>query len=288
MKKLLSFFILFSMSIVAFAATRTGYYASGQTKATILQSVKNFEADMLTYNYKKLSERKANPSDYTQTWSYVSAGSTSEATMRYQFYDDRVLVTMTDAAFISKEGTRLVLLENDPTEVKRKVYESLENVMVTVYFKYLQVSETKVANSSNNVTPTTSTRATYDMITANYLGTDTKDAAKKFSAEYVDVVLKKAYAVNYITSSTADNQEIKYTLEDESGVATILVTYQFRDKDFTIKIKSINYYHKGNKTNIVISKESSTEATSKFYNLIKDYFVDKNANYIAPGSVSEK
>jgi hypothetical protein len=285
MKKLLSLFIVFTMSFAAFAATRTGYYQSGQTKASILQSVQTFESDMKTYNYKMTAQTKTNAYDYTQTWEYMSAGATSLATMRYQFFDDKVLVTMTNAAFISKEGTRIALAENDPTEVKRKVYESLENVMITVYFKYLQVSETK--GSVSTPTRTTST-ATYDSFSANYLSGDTKAAAKGFSAEYVDQVLKKAYTVNYVTSSTADIQQIKYTLEDESGIATIIMDYQFRDKDFSISIKSINYYNKKVKSNTVISKESTTDATSKFYTLIKDYFVNNHSNYIAPGVAPSK
>ena len=281
-KSLALLFVLF-LSIVTFAASRTGYYTAGQTRESVLENVKTFEKDMLEYKYSKDAERRTSKYDYSQSWSYMSAGATSAATMRYQFYDDRVVVTMSDAMFISKEGTKIPLQENDPTEVKRKVYESLENIMVTVFFKYLQVSETKTATSSS-VAPTRTTGATYDQITANYLSTDNKDAGKKYSAEYVDQVLKKAYVVNYISSSTADSQEIKYTLEDESGIATAVVTYVFGPKSFTIKLKSINYYHKGNKTNTVISKESNTEATSKFYNLIKDYFIDNHANYIAPGA----
>ncbi len=283
MKNLFTFLFLFILSISAFAGSKTGYYTAGQTKDNVLDNVKTFESDMVTYKYSKDSERKTNKYDYTQSWSYMSAGATSAATMRYQFYDDRVVVTMTDALFISKDGLKIPLQENDPTEVKRKVYESLENIMVTVFFKYLQVSDTK-PSSTSSVTPTRNTGATYDQITVNYLSSDNKDAAKKYSSEYIDQVLKKAYQVNYVGSSTADNQEIKYTLEDESGIATAICTYQFGPSSCTIKIKSINYYHKGNKTNTVISKESTTEATSKFYNLIKDYFIDKHANYIAPGS----
>lgn len=283
MKKVLSLFLVFALATASFATSKTGYYTAGQTRESVLENVKTFESDMITYKYSKDAERKTNKYDYSQSWSYVSAGATSGATMRYQFYDDRVVVTMSDAVFISKDGLKIPLKENDPTEVKRKVYESLENIMVTVYFKYLQVSEAK-STSSSSVIPSRTTGATYDQITSNYLAADTKDAAKKYSSEYIDQVLKKAYQVDYISSSTADNQEIKYTLEDESGIATAVVTYQFGAKSYTIKLKSINYYHKGNKTNTVISKESSTEATSKFYNLIKDYFIDKHSNYIAPGS----
>lgn len=282
MKKVLSLLFVLVLAVASFAATRTGYYTSGQTREDVLANVKTFETDMITYKYSKDSERKTNKYDYSQSWSYMSAGATSAATMRYQFYDDRVVVTMSDAMFISKDGLKIPLQENDPTEVKRKVYESLENIMINVYFKYLQVSETKGSSSSS--TSSSTGAATYDQITANYLSTDDKAAAKKYSAEYIDQVLKKAYQVSYIGSSTADNQEIKYTLEDESGIATTILTYQFGPKSFTIKIKSINYYHKGNKTNTVISKESNSEATSKFYNLIKDYFIDKHASYIAPGS----
>ena len=278
MKKLLSLLFIFVLSIASFAASRTGYYATGQTREQVLENVKTFEKDMIEYKYSKDSERKTNKYDYTQSWSYMSAGATSAATLRYQFFDDRVVVTMSDAMFISKEGTRIPLQENDPSEVKKNVYDSLENIMITVFFKYLQVSETK-----GSVSSTKTSGATYDMITRNYIGSDTKDTAKKFCAEYIDAVLKKAYVVNYVSGQNSDNQEIKYTLEDESGIATILATYQFRAKDFTISIKSINYYHKGNKSNTVISKESSTEATSKFYKLIKDYFIDNHANYIAPG-----
>lgn len=129
----------------------------------------------------------------------------------------------------------------------------------------------------------TSTQS-YDSITANYLSGDTKEAAKKFSAEYIDLVLKAAYKVNHLTSEIADNQEIKYTVEDESGIATALVTYQFRANDFTIQIKSLNYFRKGNKTTIVVSKDSNLEATRNFYNLMKDYLITRHANYITPGS----
>lgn len=281
MKNLFTLLFLFILSITAFAGTRTGYYPTGQTKDKVLANAKMYEKDMIEYKYTLVSQKITNKYDYTQSWSYMSAGATSAATLRYQFLDDKVLVTMSDAMFISKEGTKIPLAENDAEEVKRKVYESLENVMVTVYFQYLQVSETRPSSSTSSTTRSTSA-GTYDSVTKNYLSGDDKASAKKFSAEYVDVVLKKAYKVDYLTSTTADVQNIKYTLEDESGVATILANYKFGDKSFTIKLDDINYYHKGNKTNTKINKESSTEATSKFYNLIKDYFIDKHSNYIAP------
>lgn len=151
----------------------------------------------------------------------------------------------------------------------------------------MQVSETAPPAQTQSSTRTLSRipAATYDFIKGNYLSGDDKAAAKKFNAEYIDQVLKKAYTVKYLTSTTADTQQIKYDLEDDAGIATVIIDYQFRDKDFTINIKSINYYNKDNKTNTVISKESDTEAISKFYKLVKDYFVDKNANHIAPGLV---
>lgn len=290
MKKFLSLLIIISMSISAFAATRTGYYQSGQTKTSVLANAKTYENDMIEYKYKVTGQTKSSLSDYTQTWQYMSAGAISQATIRYQFLEDRVLLTMTDALFISKEGNRIPLIENDPIEVKRKVYESLENILITVCFKYLQVSETPPSAQAQSSTRTLSRTpaATYDFITGNYLSGEDKAASKKYSAEYVDKVLKKAYDVNYLTSTTADTQQIKYTLEDASGVATIIMDYQFRDKDFNIMIKSIEYYHKETKATTKISKESSTDATSKFYNLVKDYFIDNHANYIAPGLVSKK
>jgi hypothetical protein len=277
MKKSLSTLLLILLSVTFFAATRTGYYAPGQTKAQVMQNVKVFEQDMNTYKYVKNSEQQTNQYDYTQTWSYESQGAVSTASMRYQFFDDKVLVTMYEAAFISKEGKRIPLQENDPTEAKKSVYTSLENIMVTVFFKYLKVSETKgeTANSS-------ASGATYDMISLDYLSSDRKDDAKKYSKEYIDKVLKNAYQVNYLTSENADNQEVKYTMEDASGLVTIVMGDQFRDKDFTINIKSINYYQKKLKTNTVISKESDTEATMKFYKLVKDYLLVKHADYIVP------
>lgn len=131
MKKFLSFLIVISISVSAFAATRTGYYQNGQTKTSVLANVKTYENDLLQYKYKMSGQSKSSLSDYIQTWEYLSAGAISLATVRYQFLDDRVLVTMSDAVFISKEGLRIPLIENDPTEVKRKVYESLENILVT-------------------------------------------------------------------------------------------------------------------------------------------------------------
>lgn len=286
MKKLLSLIIVFTISVSAFAATKTGYYQAGQTKATVLANAKTYENDMLTYKYKVTAQTRNSTYDYSQTWEYMSAGATSLATVRYQFLEDRILITMSNAAFISKEGLKIPLIENDPTEVKRKVYESLENVLVSVCFKYLQVSETPPSAQRQSSTGTSA--ATYDFINGSYLAGEDKAASKKYSAEYVDKVLKKAYDVNYLTSTTADTQQIKYTLEDASGVATIIMDYQFRDKDFNIMIKSIEYYHKETKATTKISKESSTDATSKFYNLVKDYFIDNHANYIAPGLVSKK
>lgn len=283
MRKLLSVLIVFTMSISIFATSRTGYYQSGQTKASVLLDAKVYEDDLITYKYNKVAENKNNRHDYTQTWEYVSGGATSRAVMRYQFFDDKIQVTMTDAAFVSKDGVVIPLVKNDPTEVKRKVYESLENVMITVLFTYLKVSETPGSPTQSSSSSIRKPAATYDFINASYLAGDDKAAGKKFHAEYVDEVLKKAYVVNYLTSTTADKQQIKYTLDDEAGTATIIIDYQFRDKDFTIMIKSIEYYNKNAKSTTVISKESSTSATINFYNLIKDYFVNKNANYIAPG-----
>ena len=278
MKKALSLLFIFVLSIASFAASRTGYYTSGQTRESVLENVKTFENAMFTYKYSKDSERKTNKYDYSQSWSYMSAGATSAATMRYQFFDDRVVVTMSDALFISKEGTRIPLQENDPTEVKRKVYESLENIMVNVFFKYLQVSENK-SSVGSSVTPTRTTEPTNDQITAYYINI-TKDAAKKRSTEYIDQTLKQSFQTNYISSSTADEQEIKYTMDYKEGIITVIVVYQFSTKNYTIKLKTTNLYDKANKTNSVIYKEGTSE---KLYNMIKTIFIDKHAAYITTG-----
>lgn len=279
MKKILSILFLFILSISAFAATRTGFYQSGQTKASVLQSVKAFEKDILTYNYKMLPERKISASDYTQIWSYVNAGSTSEATMRYQFYDDKVLVTMTNAAFISKNGTRIPLQENDPSEVKRKVYESLENVMITVYFKYLQVSETKSAS----IIPIKTTSETYDSITKNYAPSITKKQAIQNFQNYNTAVLSIQYNITYLNDKNADIQDVKFEFDAPTYSAAIIVHYEFRGKDFSIQIKSFDHYNKTSKATTVINKNIESHKT--FYNMTKEYLLDKHSKYISGDSL---
>lgn len=150
MKNLSVLLFLFFLPMSVFANTKIGYYPLNQTRSQVLENVKTFEKDMFEYKYSLISQKIANKYDYTQSWSYESSGATSLATVRYQFLEDRVLVTMTDAMFISKEGTKIPLQESDPTEVKRKVYESLENIYFEVFFEYLKCSESNPKNSASS------------------------------------------------------------------------------------------------------------------------------------------
>lgn len=280
MKKILTLFILFTIAYSAFAAPRTGYYQSGQTKISIFRATKQYEKDMVAYNYKMTPLNFITTTDYTQTWSYTYKENSNVATLRFQFFDDRVVVTMLDAVFISKNGTRYNMEADDAGPEMKKLYASLENMMITVYFKYLEVSETK-SEAANSVSPISSESTSYDFVTANYLATSNKDEAKKNAKEYENSVLKVVFQVtNLQGSASADYQEIKYVVDDNDGVSTAIVTYDFRNKDFTIKIKSIDYYNKNNKTNIKVSKDSKHDTVLKFYSTYKLYFLDKQAQFI--------
>lgn len=271
---------MFVFSITVFATTRTGYYTAGQTKENILARAKIYENDLKTYKYAVIAERIYSPFDYSKTWSYELSGSKTETTVRYQFLEDKILITISDAKFITKYGTSILLTKNDPIEAKSKIYGSMENVFVVGCFNYLQVSENAPQIQAKK--PTNTDASAYDFITANYLSADTKQVAKKRSSEFINKVLKTVFKVTFLTDPDADVQQIKYVVEDDKGFTTIIMDYQFRDKDFSIKINSMDYYQKELKIKTVISQKSSSKTASEFYTILKDYFIDKHSNYIAP------
>ena len=171
----------FFFSIATFASTKTGFYSANQTRAQVLENVKTYEKDLFEYKYSLVSQKIANKHDYTQTWSYESNGSVSFATSRYQFLEDRVLVTMTNTYMVKKDGSKIIVEENDSRDIYKKLYESLEDIYVNVYFKYLKVYQ---KDDENKTAASHQKNLLFDFRTTKYFAIENKVAEKWFLRNY--------------------------------------------------------------------------------------------------------
>lgn len=271
--------LLSSMFSLAFAVTRTGYYKKGETKINMMLKAADYEMLLKTAGYTISSQSQKSASDYTQNWALNNDGSKTLATVHYEFYDDKVVVTLYDGAFVF-DGKKIPVSADSSNETFRKIHQSLEDVYINTFFKKIGVTEKAAASKTQNAAA-----GTYEGITVDLVRGETKEKIKTSSKQYVDYVLAEECKVTYLSDKNADDQNIKYILEDADGVVTVVVKYQFRDKSFAINITSLDYFSKVKGSRMIISKESPSEAAQKFYKYCIQYFVTNHATHNAQGSV---
>ena len=121
-----------------------------------------------------------------------------------------------------------------------------------------------------------------EFVTKKYLNEDNLASAKNFAKVYNESVLAKKYTITNIGNLETNNYDVEYKVGDAIGTVVSLVNFNFRERDFTVTLKSINYIN--NKTGeISVIKENSTVKDIKnYYELTKRLLVTLQANYIAP------
>lgn len=123
----------------------------------------------------------------------------------------------------------------------------------------------------------------YDSVVRNYTANETKEMAKEKNLQYITDIIKPTFDVTFLNDKSADDLTVKYNKMDEGGISTtMIVNYKFQKKDFVITIKSIEYAKNSDSIIRSITKNSTVEAEKKFYEVLKRYFIDGHADYIAP------
>ena len=284
MKNLFSILFLFVFTISAFSATRIGYYPKNQTRDEVMKVVKNYDENMYFEKYKMSFLNIKNKYNFEKKWEKNHIGLTLITKVHYQFLKDKVLVTMVESTFSNDDLKTVPLGENETLKERRDLYEYLEKTMIDNFFRHLKVTEKNTIKKTENNYQTQN----YDSITKYFSKKFTREQSKNFATDYIDIVLKDAYEVKYLGSTPEDNlYSVKYTLDNEEGTQTAIITYRFSLNGFKISIESIKYYNKTEKKTTLITKNNTTEKEQKHYELLKSYFLDKHAAYILTGEYDE-
>lgn len=284
MKNLFCILFLFVFTISVFSATRIGYYPKNQTRDEVVKLVKNYDEDMRAEKYKMTFLNIKNKYDFEKKWEKNQLGLTLITKVHYQFLKDKVLVTIIESNFSIDDVKTVSLCENETMKEKRDLYEFLEKAMITNFFRRLNVTEKSIIKKPENNYQTQN----YDSVNNYFSEKFTREQSKKLATDYIDIVLKDAYEVKYLGSTPEDNlYSVKYTLDNEEGTQTAIITYRFSLNGFKISIDSINYFDKTEKTTTLITKNSTTEKEQKHYQFLKSYFLDKHSAYILTGEYDE-
>lgn len=121
-----------------------------------------------------------------------------------------------------------------------------------------------------------------ESITKKYLGTDDLISVKEFSKTYTDGILAKKYIIKNLGDPNSNNYDVEYKITDESGYAVMIVNFDFRKRDFTIELKSMNYVNEKTSVTIPITKENKVKAIADFYERTKKLLLTLHADYLAP------
>ncbi len=284
MKNLFSILFFFVFTFTAYSATKIGYYSKNQTRDAVMKEVKNYDEDMHASKFKMSLLNIKNKYDFEKKWEKNHVGLTLITKVHYQFLQDKVLVTLVESTFSIDDVKTVSLAENETMKEKRDLYEYLEKAMITNFFRRLKITENNTLKKPDNTYQTQN----YDSVNKYFSEKFTRKQSKKLATEYIDIVLKDAFDVKYLGSTPEDNlYSVKYTLDNEEGRQTAIVTYGFSLDGFKISINSINYFNKAEKTTTLITKNSTTEKEQKQYELLKTYFLDKHSAYILSGEYDE-
>ena len=279
MKNLFSILFLFVFVISAFAATRIGYYSKNQTRDDVMKNISNYDQEMYfsKYTYYRNSKNKY---DFEKKWQVKQDGFVITANVHYQFLESKVLITIKEAQYTIDNGKKVSLQENETMQSKRDLYDQLDKVLITNLFRYLKVSEKDIIKKIENNYQTQN----YDSVSKYFSDKFTREQSKKLATDYINIVLKDLYEVKYLGSTPEDNwYNIKYTLDNEEGIQTVIVNYSFSLDGFTISINKVDFYNKIAKKTMLITKNNTSDEQQKHYELLKSYFLDKHSDYILTG-----
>lgn len=279
MKNLFFILFLFVFAISTFAATRIGYYPKNQTRDDVMKNISNYDQKMYSYKYNYYRNSKSKY-DFEKKWQVKQNGFVITANVHYQFLETKVLVTIKEAQYTIDNGKKVSIQENEAMQSKRDLYDHLDKVLITNLFRYLKVSEKNIIKKIENNYQTKN----YDSVNKYFSDKFTREQSKKLATDYINIVLKDLYEVKYLGSTPEDNwYNIKYTLDNEEGIQTVIVNYSFSLDGFTISVNKVDFYNKIAKKTMLITKNNTSDEQQKHYELLKSYFLDKHSDYILTG-----
>ena len=121
-----------------------------------------------------------------------------------------------------------------------------------------------------------------ESVTKKYLNEDNLASAKNFAKVYNESVLAKKYTITNIGNPETNNYDVEYKVGDAIGTVVSLVNFNFRERDFTVTLKSINYINNKTGEISVIKEDNTVKDVKDYYELTKRLLVTLQANYIAP------
>ena len=121
-----------------------------------------------------------------------------------------------------------------------------------------------------------------ESLTKKYLNEDNLASAKNFAKIYNESVLAKKYTITNIGNPETNNYDVEYKVGDVIGSVVSLVNFNFRERDFTVTLKSIKYLNNKTGEISVIKEDSNVKDVKDYYELTKRLLVTLQANYIAP------
>ncbi len=279
MKNLFFILFLFVFAISTFAATRIGYYPKNQTRDDVMKNISNYDQEMYSYKYNYYRNSKSKY-DFEKKWQVKQNGFVITANVHYQFLETKVLVTIKEAQYTIDNGKKVSIQENEAMQSKRDLYDHLDKILITNLFRYLKVSEKNIIKKIENNYQTQN----YDSVNKYFSDKFTREQSKKLATDYINIVLKDLYEVKYLGSTPEDNwYNIKYTLDNDEGIQTVIVNYSFSLDGFTISVNKVDFYNKIAKKTMLITKNNTSDEQQKHYELLKSYFLDKHSDYILTG-----
>lgn len=121
-----------------------------------------------------------------------------------------------------------------------------------------------------------------ESVTKKYLNEDNLASAKNFAKVYNESVLAKKYTITNIGNPETNNYDVEYKVGDAIGTVVSLVNFNFRERDFTVTLKSLKYQNNKTGEFSVIKEDSNVKDVKDYYELTKRLLVTLQANYIAP------
>ena len=121
-----------------------------------------------------------------------------------------------------------------------------------------------------------------DSVTKKYLAEDNLATAKNFAKIYNDSVLAKKYIITNIGNPETNNYDVEYKVVEEIGSVVSIVNFNFRERDFTMSLKSVKYQNNKTGEVSVFNKDSTVKDVKDYYEFQKNLLVTLQSNYISP------
>ena len=121
-----------------------------------------------------------------------------------------------------------------------------------------------------------------ESVTKKYLAEDNLASAKNFCKIYNETILKKKYTITNIGDPATNNYDVEYKTEDDGGFAVMIVNFNFRERDFTITMRSMKYHNKKTGDVSVITNSSTNQSVQDYYDITKKLLLTLQSNYISP------